>query len=71
MEETLTFKLPNEFLIWVAAKALANSNFDLVLTEYYEERLEPQLKNRKTHLNDIHSTKSAVSIKSNLPVLLD
>ena len=71
MEETPTFALPNEFLIWVAAKALANSNLDLVLTKYYKERLESRLKNRETHLNDVNSTESAVSITSNLPVPLD
>ena len=50
MEGTPTFALPNEFLIWVAAKVLANCNLDLVLTEYYKESLESQLKNRDTHI---------------------
>ena len=71
MEETLTFVLPNEFFIWIAAKTLANSNFDLVLTEYYEKRQESRLKNKKTHLNDVNLIESALSIISNLPLPLD
>lgn len=45
MERTPTFALPNEFLIWVAAKFLANYDLNLLLTEYYKEKLESQLKN--------------------------
>ncbi len=49
IEPAPTFELPNQFLVWVAQKFLARSDFDLLLTEYYKERLESQLKNKKTH----------------------
>lgn len=35
----------------MAKKILAQSDFDLVLTEYYKERLEFQLKNRGINTN--------------------
>ena len=49
MEATPTFALPNQFLVWVAKKVLAKCDLDLVLTEYYKERLESRLKNRERH----------------------
>ena len=42
-----TFELFNQFLVWVTQKILALSDLDLLLTEYYKERLKPQLKNKK------------------------
>ena len=49
IEPAPSFELPKQFLVWVAQKFLARSNLDLLLTEYYKERLESQLKNKKTH----------------------
>lgn len=40
MEATPTFTLSNQFLVWIAKKVLAHYDLDLVLTEYYKERLE-------------------------------
>ncbi len=50
--------LPNQFLVWVAQKVLAQSDLDLLLTEYYKERLESQLKNREKYTTDHISTES-------------
>ena len=61
MEWTATFALPNEFLIWVAAKVLPNCNLDFVLTEYYKERLESRLKNRETRMKAHISTEHTES----------
>ena len=36
-----TFELPNQFLVWVAQKLLTLLDLDLLLTEYYKERLNP------------------------------
>lgn len=47
MEKIPTFVLSNKFLIWVAAKFLANYNLNLLLAEYYKEVLESQLKNEE------------------------
>ena len=44
-----TFELPNQFLVWVVQKVIVQSDFDLLLTEYYKERLKSRLKNRETH----------------------
>ena len=52
--------IDNQFLVWVAKKVFAQSDLDLVLTEYYKERLKSQLKNRKTHTNEQNSTESIV-----------
>lgn len=50
IESAPTFELPNQFLVRVAQKVLALSDLDLLLTEYYKERLEPRLENKKeTH----------------------
>lgn len=67
MEKTSTFGLPNEFLIWVAAKLLVYCNLNLLLTEYYKEILESRLKNRetRTHAN-INSKKLTVNSRLNL-----
>ena len=70
MERTPTFALPNEFLIWVAAKVLANCNLDLLLTEYYKERLESQLKNRDTHTQKYaNSTELTDFTRLNIPTV--
>ena len=72
MEKTPTFALPNEFLIWVAAKFLVNCDLNLLLTEYYKEVLESRLKNRETwthaHKN---SAKSTDNSRLNLPTDCD
>ena len=65
-EATPTFALTNQFLIWVAKKVFAQSDLDFVLTEYYKERLEFQLKNRETHMNENKSTEPIVSITPDL-----
>ena len=59
--------MPNEFLIWVAAKFLVNCDLNLLLTEYYKEVLESRLKNRetRTHAN-INSAKSTDNSRLNL-----
>ena len=49
MEAAPHFALPNQLLVWVAEKVFAHFDLDLVLTEYYKERLGSQLKNRETH----------------------
>ena len=57
IEPVPTFELPNQFLVWVAQKVLALSDLDLLLTEYYKERLNPRLKNeKKIHTTDQTST---------------
>ena len=35
------FKLPNQFLVWMAQKFIAQSDLDLLLIKYYKKRLEP------------------------------
>ena len=52
------FALPNQFLVWIAKKVLAYCDLDLVLTDYYKERLESQLKNKETYTNEDNLTKS-------------
>ena len=52
IEPAPTFELPNQFLVWVAQKVIAQSDLDLLLTEYYKESLESRLKNRETHTID-------------------
>lgn len=59
METIQTFVLPSQFLVWVAKKIFAHRELDLVLTEYYNKRLESQPENRETH------TKASVLTKSN------
>ena len=71
MEAIPTFALPHQFLVWVARKVLAQCDLNLVLTEYYKERLESQLKNRETHTNEDKSTKPIVLNASSLPVPSD
>lgn len=71
MKATPTFALPNQFLVWVAKKVLAKCDMDLVLTEYYEERLESQLKIRETHLNENKSIEFTELNTPNLPVPSD
>ena len=56
IEPAPTFELPNQFLVWVAQKVIAQSDLDLLLAEYYKERLESRLKNRETHTTDHIST---------------
>ena len=51
-----TFALPNEFLIWVVARFLINCDLDLILTEYYKEKLESQLENTQEYTTSIKST---------------
>ena len=67
MEATPTFALPNQFLVWVAKKVLAQSDLDLVLTEYYKERLESRLKNRETHTNGLILTESTDTTGLRIP----
>ena len=53
-----TFELPKQFLVWVTQKVLAFSDLNLLLTEYYKERLNLQSKNEKRiHMTDQTSTK--------------
>lgn len=56
MEPTPTFELPNQFLIWVAHKVIAQSDFNLLFVKYYKERFESQLKNKETHTTNHIST---------------
>ena len=68
MEKTPTFALPNEFLIWVAAKFLANCDLNLLLTEYYIEALGSQLKNGETQTHaHLKSARSTYISRPNLP----
>ncbi len=62
-----TFELPKQFLVWLAQKFLARSDLDLLLTEYYKERLESQLKNRKTHMTNHILTEPTESTGLRLP----
>ena len=72
IEPAPTFELPNQFLVWVTKKVLAQSDLDLLLTEYYKERLESQLKNRETYMNEDNSTESTIlSLPTHLPVPID
>ena len=71
MEATPTFALPRQFLVWVAQKVLAQCDIDLVLTEYYKERLGSQLKNRETYTNENKSTEPTVLNASSVPVPSD
>ena len=69
MEATSTFTLPNQFSVWVGKKIFAQSDLDLVLTEYYKKRLESRLKNRGTHTNEKNSIESIVlSLPTHLPI---
>lgn len=43
------FALSNQFLVWVAKNVLVHCNLDLILTDYYRERLKSQLKKKKTN----------------------
>ena len=56
IEPAPTFELSNQFLVGVAQKVIAQSDFDFLLAEYYKERLESQLKNRETYTIDHIST---------------
>lgn len=72
MEKIPTFALPNEFLIWVAAKFLANCDLNSLLTEYYKEALGSRLKNRETcTYAHITSAKSTDNSQLNLPTDCD
>ena len=71
MEATPTFALSNQFLVWVAKMVLAKCDIDLVLTEYYKERLESRLKIRETHLNENKLIEFTVLNTPNLPVPSD
>lgn len=51
IEPAPTFEFPNQFLVWVAQKVLALSGLDLLLTEYYKERLEPRLEKNKKEIH--------------------
>lgn len=46
------FELSNLFLVWVAQKVMALSNLNLLLIEYYEERLKPQPKKKETYITN-------------------
>ena len=41
-------------------KVFALSGSDLILTKYYKERLESQLKNRKIYINEKNLTESII-----------
>ncbi len=60
IEPAPTFEFSNQFLVWVSQKVLERSDLDLLLTEYYKKRLESQLKNKQTHMNEDNSTESTV-----------
>ena len=71
MEAIPTFALPNQFLIYVAGKVLVHYDLNLVLTEYYKERLNSQLKNRETYTNEDNSTESTeLLLPTHLPILI-
>ncbi len=53
IKTALTFELPNQFLVWMAQKVIAQSDLNFLLTKYYEMRLESQLKNRKDTIDHI------------------
>ncbi len=67
IEPTPTIELPNRFLVWLTLKVFARSDFDLLLTEYYKERLESQLKNRETNTTDHILTESTEMTGLRLP----
>ncbi len=67
MEVTPNFALPNQFLVWVAKKVLAHCDLDLILTDYYKERLEFQLKNRETDTKTPVLTELNESTRLQLP----
>ena len=67
MEATSNFALPNQFLVWVAKKVLTHCDLDLVLTDYYKERLESQLKNREIDTKTPVLTELNESIGLRLP----
>lgn len=46
----------------MAKKVLAQSNLDLIMTEYYKDRLESQLKNCETNINENNLTELIASI---------
>ena len=47
MEISATFVMPSRILSWLGAKILADCDTELVLEEYYKERLETRLKKKK------------------------
>lgn len=70
MEATLIFTLSNQFLVQVVKKLPAQSDLDLILTEYYKDKLESQLKNKKTHMKKEHLTEFTIlSLSTHLLVL--
>lgn len=69
MEVISTFTLPNQFFVQVAKKVLTHCDLNLILIKYYEKRLEAQLKNRKTYMNEENLTESIIlSLPTHLPV---
>ncbi len=69
-----TFELANQFLVWVAQKVIAQSNLDLLLIKYDNERLKSRLKNREDTIDHIptdylltESTESTKSTKLQTP----
>lgn len=46
----MIFVLLNEFLIYMAAKFLANCNLNLLLTKYYKKILISQLKDEESQI---------------------
>lgn len=52
-----TFKLLNLFLVGLAQKFITQLDLDSLFTEYYKERLELQLTNKKIYTTDHKSTK--------------
>lgn len=71
MKVTPTFALSSPFLIWVAKKNLVHCDLDLVMFEYYKERLKSELKNRETHMIEDKLTEPTVLNISNLPISFD
>ena len=56
----------------MAKKVLTQSDIDLVLTEYYKERLEFRLRNRETAINENNSTEPTIlTITTYLPIPID
>lgn len=60
MKVIFIFILFNQFFIQIAKKVFIQSKLYLVLIKYYKKRLESQLKNRKTHINEKNLTKSII-----------
>lgn len=60
IEATPTFMLLCQFLVWIAKKLFAQYDINLVLTEYYKQRLGSQVKNREIHTNEEKSTEPTV-----------